>query len=130
VANERLEKGMAMRRKVLSDEYVDRALKSADDFNRPFQELVAEYCWGVCWTDPNLSPRERSVLNLGIIAALGKMEEFETHCRGAIRNGLTRDELRSVLTQIAVYCGIPVGMDCFRVAKRVLAETQATEKPG
>jgi 4-carboxymuconolactone decarboxylase len=119
-----LNKGMAARRKVLGDEYVDRAMKSADDFNLPFQELVGEYCWGVCWTDPTLNPRERSILNLGMIAALGKMEEFELHFRGAMRNGLTRDDLRSVLTQIAVYCGIPVGVDCFRVARRVLAETK------
>lgn len=117
-----MEAGLAARRAVLGDEYVERAMKSADSFNKPFQELVSEYCWGVCWTDDKLSRRERSILNLGMIAALGKMHEFELHFRGALRNGLTEDELRSVLTQIAVYCGIPVGVDCFRTARQVLAD--------
>jgi 4-carboxymuconolactone decarboxylase len=117
-------KGMKMRRKVLGDEYVDRAMQTADDFNRGFQELVSEYCWGVCWGDDTLSPRERSILNLGMIAALGKMHEFELHFRGALRNGLTQEELRAVLTQIAIYCGIPIGVDSFRAARKVLAEVK------
>ena len=122
-----MEEGLAARRAVLGDEYVDRAMKSADAFNKPFQEIVSEYCWGVCWTDKTLSRRERSILNLGMIAALGKMHEFELHLRGALRNGLTEEEIRSVLIQIAVYCGIPVGVDCFRTAKQVMAE--ARQKP-
>jgi 4-carboxymuconolactone decarboxylase len=97
-------------------------MKNADDFNKPFQEIVSEYCWGLAWTDETLSRRERSILNLGMIAALGKMHEFELHLRGAIRNGLSKEELRAVLIQIAVYCGIPVGVDCFRVAKQVIGE--------
>ena len=117
-----LDAGLKVRREVLGDEYVDRAMKNADDFNKPFQEIVSEYCWGLCWTDETLSRRERSILNLGMIAALGKMQEFELHLRGAIRNGLTKEELRAVLIQIAVYCGIPVGVDCFRTAKQVIAE--------
>jgi len=117
-----LDAGLKVRREVLGDEYVDRAMKNADDFNKPFQEVVSEYCWGLCWSDETLSRRERSILNLGMIAALGKMHEFELHLRGAIRNGLTKDELRAVLIQIAVYCGIPVGVDCFRTAKQVIAE--------
>ena len=119
-----MEKGLAARRSVLGDEYVDRAMKNADDFNRPFQEVVSEYCWGLCWTDETLTRRERSILNLGMIAALGKMPEFELHLRGALRNGLTKEELRAVLIQIAVYCGIPVGVDCFRAAKNAFAETK------
>ena len=83
------DRGLAMRRKVLGEEYVDRALKSADDFNRDFQRIVTQYCWGEAWGDDTLSPRERSILNLGMIASLGKMEEFQTHVRGALRNGLT-----------------------------------------
>jgi 4-carboxymuconolactone decarboxylase len=122
-----MEAGLAARRAVLGDEYVDRAMKSADSFNKPFQELVSEYCWGVCWTDETLTRRERSILNLGMIAALGKMHEFELHFRGALRNGLTEDELRSVLIQIAVYCGIPVGVDCFRVARQVLADAKGKD---
>lgn len=120
-----MNKGLAVRRAVLGDEYVDRSMKNADSFNKPFQEIVSEYCWGLCWTDETLSRRERSILNLGMIAALGKMHEFELHLRGALRNGLTQDELRAVLIQIGVYCGIPVGVDCFRVAKQVLADQKA-----
>jgi len=119
------DRGLTMRRKVLGEEYVDRALKSADDFNRDFQRIVTQYCWGETWGDDTLSPRERSILNLGMIAALGKMEEFQTHVRGALRNGLTPNEIRAVLTQIAIYCGIPVGVDCFRIAKTVLGEAKA-----
>jgi 4-carboxymuconolactone decarboxylase len=117
---ETYDRGMAMRRKVLSDEYVDRAMRNVDDFNRDFQRLVTQYCWGEAWGDPTLTPRERSILNLGMIAALGKMEEFQTHVAGALRNGLTPNEIRAVLTQIAIYCGIPVGVDCFRVAKPIV----------
>jgi len=119
------DRGLTMRRKVLGEEYVDRALKSADDFNRDFQRIVTQYCWGETWGDDTLSPRERSILNLGMIAALGKMEEFQTLVRGALRNGLTPHEIRAVLTQIAIYCGIPVGVDCFRIAKTVLGEAKA-----
>jgi 4-carboxymuconolactone decarboxylase len=117
-----MDAGLGVRRAVLGDEYVDRAMKNADDFNKPFQEIVSEYCWGLCWSDETLSRRERSILNLGMIAALGKMHEFELHLRGAIRNGLTKEELRAVLIQISVYCGIPVGVDCFRTAKQVIGE--------
>jgi 4-carboxymuconolactone decarboxylase len=118
------DRGLAMRRKVLGEEYVDRALKSADDFNRDFQRIVTQYCWGEAWGDTALTARERSILNLGMIAALGKMEEFTTHVRGALRNELTPNEIRAVLTQIAVYCGVPVGVDCFRIAKGVLGESK------
>ena len=117
-----MDAGIKARREVLGDEYVDRAMKNVDDFNKPFQEIVSEYCWGLAWTDETLSRRDRSILNLGMIAALGKMHEFELHLRGAIRNGLTKEELRSILIQISVYCGIPVGVDCFRTAKSVIAE--------
>jgi 4-carboxymuconolactone decarboxylase len=114
------DRGLAKRRKVLGDEYVDRALNNVDDFNRDFQRILTQYCWGEAWGDETLTLRERSILNLGMIAALGKMEEFQSHFRGALRNGLTPDELRAVLTQIAIYCGIPVGVDCFRVAKPIV----------
>ena len=117
-----MDAGVKARREVLGDEYVDRAMKNADDFNKPFQEMVSEYCWGLCWTDETLSRRERSILNLGMLAASGKMEEFALHFRAAKGNGLTNEELRAVLMHIAVYCGIPVGVDCFRTAKKVLSE--------
>jgi 4-carboxymuconolactone decarboxylase len=119
-------RGLGMRRKVLGEEYVDRALKNVDDFNRDFQRIVTQYCWGEAWGDTTLTPRERSILNLGMIAALGKMHEFELHCRGALTNGLTPNDIRAVLTQITAYCGFPVGGDCFRVAREVINKAQAT----
>jgi 4-carboxymuconolactone decarboxylase len=115
------DKGMAMRRKVLGDEYVDRAVANTDDFNRKFQDLLNEFCWGAVWTDEDLKPRDRSLLNLGMIACLGRMHEFEAHFRGALRNGLTHKELSAVLRQVAIYCGFPAAVDCHRVAKQVLA---------
>ncbi|HEX5507038.1 MAG TPA: carboxymuconolactone decarboxylase family protein [Pseudolabrys sp.] len=119
----RYDRGMAMRRRVLGDDYVDRSINNVDDFNREFQRLLTEFAWGEVWGDEALKPRDRSILNLGMIACLGKMHEFETHFRGALRNGLTTDELRAILTQIAIYCGFPVAVDCFRTARKVLAET-------
>lgn len=123
---ERFDKGLAKRKAVLGEDYVNRSLHAADDFNREFQELVTEYCWGTCWGDDTLDPKQRSMLNLGMIAAMNRMHEWELHFRGAIKNGVTRAELRAILTQIAVYCGIPVGVECFRIAKKVFAEFDGT----
>jgi 4-carboxymuconolactone decarboxylase len=119
-----LQAGETVRRKVLGDSYVDRALNNADDFSRPFQDILNEYCWGMAWTDDALDLRQRSLLNLGMLAALGRMHEFRIHFRGAVRNGLTEAELRAVLTQITVYCGIPAGVEAFRAAQEVRAEMQ------
>jgi 4-carboxymuconolactone decarboxylase len=116
-------RGEQVRRTVLGEAYVDRALADADDFSRPFQDILNEYCWGQCWTDAGLDLRQRSLLNLGMLAALGRMHEFQVHFRGAIRNGLTDVELRAALVQIAVYCGVPAGVECFRIARAVRAET-------
>jgi 4-carboxymuconolactone decarboxylase len=126
---ERFDRGMAMRRQVLGDAYVDRNIDGADDFNRQFQSLLTEFAWGAVWADPALKPRDRSILNLGMIACLGKMHEFETHFRGALRNGLTPEELRAILTQIAIYCGFPVAVDCFRVARQVFKDISKDGKP-
>lgn len=123
---ERYDRGLAMRRKVLGDDYVDKALGNLDDFNRDWQRLLTEMAWGETWADPALKPRERSILVLGMIACLGKMHEFEAHFRGALRNGLTPDELRAILTQVAIYCGFPVAVDCFREARRILNEGKKT----
>jgi 4-carboxymuconolactone decarboxylase len=120
------ERGLAKRRQVLGDAYVDSALANVDDFNRDFQRLATEYCWGEAWGDETLSPRERSILTLGMVAAIGKMVEFGNHLRGARANGLTPNELRAVLIQIAIYCGIPVGADCFQVAEQILRERIST----
>jgi 4-carboxymuconolactone decarboxylase len=118
------DRGLAKRRQVLGDAYVNRALGDVDDFNRDFQRLVTEYCWGEAWGDQTLSARERSILTLGMVAAIGKMGEFANHLRGALSNGLTPNELRAVLVQIAIYCGIPVGADCFQVAETILRESK------
>lgn len=118
----RYDAGLKARSEVLGAEYVDKAIKGANDFNREFQELVTEYCWGTCWGNDVLSKKERSMLNLGMLAALGRTHEFELHFRGAIRNGLTQEQLKEILTQIAVYCGIPAGVESFRIARRVLDE--------
>jgi len=122
---ERYEKGLRNRRDVLGDAHVDRALNNTSDFDRQFQTLVTEMAWGECWGDPTLDRKQRSILNLGMLAALGRMHEWELHFRGAIRNGLSQEELRSVLIQIAVYCGMPAGVECFRIAKKVLEENPA-----
>ncbi len=103
------DKGMAMRRKVLGDEYVDRAVANTDDFNRKFQDLLNEFCWGAVWTDEDLKPRDRSLLNLGMIACLGRMHEFEAHFRGALRNGLTHKELSAVLAAGCHLLRVPGG---------------------
>ncbi|ACE94465.1 MULTISPECIES: carboxymuconolactone decarboxylase family protein [Rhizobium] len=114
--------GEAVRRKVLGDDYVDRAMNNADSFSAPFQDVLNEYCWGAAWTDEGLDLKQRSLLNLGMLAALNRMHEFGIHFRGAIHNGLTDDELRAALVQIAVYCGIPAGVEAFRVARSIRDE--------
>ena len=114
--------GESIRRQVLGDDYVDRAMVNADDFSRPFQAMLNEYCWGAAWTDDGLDLKQRSLLNLGMLAALNRMHEFGIHFRGAIRNGLSEEELRAALIQIAVYCGIPAGVEAFRVARSVQDE--------
>lgn len=120
------DRGLDKRRQVLGDEYVDSALRNLNDFNREFQRLTTEYCWGEVWGDETLSPREHSILTLGMVAALGKMGEFANHVRGAQAIGITPNELRAVLIQIAIYCGIPVGADCFQVAESILSESKRT----
>lgn len=122
MTTERFEKGLAARKAVLGAEYVEANLAAADEFNREFQEVVTEFCWGFGWGDETLTYRERSMINLGMIAALGRMHEWELHFRGAITNGLTREELRAILHQISIYAGVPAGVECFRIARRVLAE--------
>lgn len=122
---ERFDKGLAQRKAVLGAEYVERSLAQADDFNREFQEIVTEFAWGLCWGDETLDRRQRSMLNLGMLAALGRMHEFGLHFRGALKNGVSRDELKAILTQITAYCGVPAGVECFRVAREILAEVDA-----
>jgi 4-carboxymuconolactone decarboxylase len=119
---ERFDKGLAVRREVLGSEYVDRALAAADDFTRPMQELVTEYCWGEIWTQPELPRRTRSLINIAMISALNRPHELQLHVRGALRNGCSKEEIRAVLLQVAIYCGVPAAIDGFRVASAVLKE--------
>jgi 4-carboxymuconolactone decarboxylase len=122
------EEGLAVRKAVLGEEYVNKSIANADDFNRPFQELVTEYCWGAIWTREELPRKTRSMLNLAMLTALGKPHELKLHLKGALRNGCTPVEIREVLMQAAVYAGIPAGVDAFRVAREVFAEEAAEEK--
>ena len=118
----RYEEGLAVRRAVLGTEYVDKSLRSADEFTRPMQELVTEYCWGEIWTRPGLDRRTRSFLNLAMLTALNRPHEIKLHVRGALNNGLTREELMEVFLQSAIYCGVPAALDAMRVTKEVFAE--------
>jgi 4-carboxymuconolactone decarboxylase len=120
--NDLYEKGMAVRRQVLGDAYVDKAAANVDDFNRDFQRILTEYCWGEVWTRQVLSNKQRSLNNLCIIATLNRAAEFEMHVRGALRNGCTPAEIRDTLIQVAVYAGIPAGVEAFRIARKVLTE--------
>jgi 4-carboxymuconolactone decarboxylase len=120
MADDLYDKGMAIRRKVLGDAYVDKALEGVDDFNRDFQRMVTEYCWGNLWGREALSHKQRSLNNLCLLAALNRSQELEAHVRGAIRNGCTVDEIRETLMQVAVYAGVPAGVEAFRVARRAL----------
>ena len=104
---------------MLGDAYVDRASAGADTFNAEFQRMVTEYCWGTVWARTTLDDRQRSLINLGMIAALNRGDEFKIHVRGALRNGCTLDEIRDTLLQVAVYCGIPAGVEAFRLARQV-----------
>jgi len=116
------EKGLAVRREVLGAEHVDNSIKTADAFNLPLQELVTEYCWGAVWGRPGLPKKVRSMLNLAMLTALGKPHEFKLHVRGALRNGVTREEISEVLLQTAIYCGVPAAVDAFRNAREALKE--------
>ena len=119
---ELFEKGLAKRKSVLGAEYVERSLAQATDFNRPFQELVTEFAWGFGWGDETIDAKTRSMMNLSMIGALGKMDEWEIHCRGAITNGVSKEEIRAIIHVIAIYCGVPQSLECFRVARKVLEQ--------
>ncbi|WP_234352962.1 4-carboxymuconolactone decarboxylase [Streptomyces sp. NRRL B-1140] len=120
------DQGLATRRKVLGDAYVDASLASADSFSRDMQELVTQYCWGDIWNRPGLEPAQRSMINLAMLAALNRPHELATHVRGAVNNGLSPEQIKEVLLQVAVYCGVPAALDSFRVAREVLASMTAS----
>jgi 4-carboxymuconolactone decarboxylase len=120
--NKRFVTGRKIRAEVLGEAAVRQRLDEADSFNRDFQELVTEYCWGAGWGRTALSRRDRSLMNLGMLSALNRPEEFALHVRAALRNGVTRDDLEDALIQVAIYCGIPAGVEAFRIASGVLRE--------
>ena len=116
------ERGLEIRKSVLGKEFVENAFKSADDFNRPLQDLVTEYCWGAVWGREELSMKTRSLLNLAMITALNRPHELKVHVAGALKNGVTREEIREVFLQVAIYCGVPAAVDSFRVARDVFTQ--------
>jgi 4-carboxymuconolactone decarboxylase len=116
------DKGLEVRKAVLGEAYVNNALKSVDDFNRPFQEMLNEYCWGTVWGREELPRKTRSMLNIAMIAILNRQHEFRAHLKGALTNGVSRDEIREILMQVAIYAGMPAAVDSFRIAREVFAE--------
>jgi 4-carboxymuconolactone decarboxylase len=116
------DKGLEIRRSVLGKDFVDAAIANATDFNRPLQEYVTEFCWGAIWGRPGLDKKTRSIINLAMISALNRQHEVKMHVKGAINNGLTKEEIREVLLQVACYCGIPAGVDSFRTAMEAFKE--------
>ncbi|MET0280014.1 MAG: carboxymuconolactone decarboxylase family protein [Steroidobacteraceae bacterium] len=128
MSNEKFERGLALRKQVLGADYVEKSMAGADDFSRPMQELSTEYCWGHVWTRPGLALRDRSLINLGMISALNRPHELKLHVKAALNNGLSREEIREVLLQVAVYCGVPAGIDSVRIAREAFAEVDAAAK--
>jgi alkylhydroperoxidase/carboxymuconolactone decarboxylase family protein YurZ len=126
-ADDMLENGMRVRRQVLGDAYVDAALASQDSMTEAFQPFMTSYCWGEIWTDDTLPLRERSLLVIAMTAALNRMSELEIHTRGALRNGVTPDQLLAVLKQVTVYCGVPAGVGALKVMRGVVADFEAQE---
>jgi 4-carboxymuconolactone decarboxylase len=122
LSHDTFDKGLRTRTAVLGQEYVDKAVKSADDFNRPFQNLVTEYCWGAVWGRDELSLKARSMITVAMIAVLNRPHELRTHIRAALTNGVTRNELREILMQVAIYAGVPAAVDSFRIARETFAE--------
>jgi 4-carboxymuconolactone decarboxylase len=128
MGQDRFDKGLALRKQVLGAEYVEKSMAAADDFSRPMQELSTEYCWGYVWTRPGLKLRDRSLINLAMISALNRPHELKLHVKAALNNGLTREEIREVLLQVAVYCGVPAGIDSTRIAREAFAEVDAAQQ--
>ena len=116
------ERGLEIRKSVLGKEFVENSIASADDFNMPMQELVTEYCWGAVWGRDELPKKTRSMLNLAMISALNRPHELKMHIRGALRNGVSKEEIREVFLQVAIYCGVPAAVDSFRTARQVFDE--------
>lgn len=125
--DELFQKGLEIRKSVLGAEFVEKSIAAADDFNMPLQRLVTEYCWGACWGREGLPKKIRSMLNIAMISTLNRNHELKMHVKGAIRNGCTKEEIREVLLQVAIYSGVPAAVDSFRVAKEALAELESEQ---
>ena len=125
MTSELFEKGLKVRREVLGAEYVDASIAQADDFSRPIQELVTEYCWGAVWGRPGLDRKTRSLLNLAMLTALNRPHEVKLHLRGALNNGCSKNDIMEVLLQATIYCGVPAGITSLRVAKEFFQETES-----
>ena len=119
---ERFDQGLKTRREVLGAEYVDKSMAAVDEFNRPFVDLLNTYCWNDVWNRPGLDRKTRSMLNLAMLSALGKEHELKLHLAGSLNNGLTKEQIREVLLQVAIYCGVPAAVVAFRCAKEVFKE--------
>jgi 4-carboxymuconolactone decarboxylase len=128
VSNEKFERGLALRKQVLGAQYVEKSMAAADAFSMPMQELSTEYCWGHVWTRPGLALRDRSLINIAMISARNRPHELKLHVKAALNNGLSREEIREVLLQVAVYCGVPAGIDSTRIAREAFAELDAAGK--
>ncbi len=122
---ELFEIGLQIRREVLGAEYVDKSISQADDFNRPLQELVTEYCWGTVWSRPGISRKMRSLINLAMLTALNRPHEVKLHLKAALNNGCSKEEIMEVLLQTAIYCGVPAAVDSFRLAREVFSEMES-----
>lgn len=120
--DELFERGLEIRKSVLGKEFVEKSIASADDFNMPLQRLVTEYCWGAVWGREELSKKTRSMLNIAMLSALNRPHELKMHVAGALRNGVSKTEIREVLLQVAIYCGVPAAVDSFRNAREAIAE--------
>lgn len=122
--SKRFEEGLKVRKAVLGEEYVDKSFREADEFTRPWQEFSTEYCWGAIWTRPGLDRRTRSLINVAALTALGKTHEVGLHVRGALRNGCTKEEIREVLFQMAIYAGVPAAGQAVTAARAVFEEAE------
>jgi 4-carboxymuconolactone decarboxylase len=122
--NDTYERGLAMRKQVLGDAHVQRSLDAATDFSRDMQELVTEYCWGAVWTRDGIDIKTRSAINLAMLTALNRGHELAVHVRGALTNGLTVEEIKEILMQTAIYCGVPAALESFRIAEATIREVQ------
>jgi len=128
VDNDMFDKGLERRKATLGKEYVEKNLEAADELTREFQEAMTAWCWGFGWSDDTIDAKTRSMMNLTMIGALDKMHEWEIHCRGALKNGVSKEEIRSIVHVIGIYCGVPQALTCFRVARKVLESEGLIER--